>query len=148
MDVIALVLIGLGVAAAITATVRIAATLAARNTPDELLGTDVEARRLDDLAVRKTALVAAIRTTELDFETGKVSQTDRDRTLRRLENEAVVVMKTMDDIRGAEVDRDAAEHEIAEFLERRLGAATGDEAWSAAARMRHGGRLPSTEVRP
>ena len=52
------------------------------------------------------------------------------------------------EIRGAEVDRDAAEREIAEFLERRLGAASGDEAWSAAARLRHGGRLPSTEVRP
>lgn len=148
MDVVALLLIALAVIMAVRATVRIAIALGQRGTPDELLGTDIDARRLDELAVRKAALVAAIRTTELDFDTGKISSSDRDRTLRRLEAEAVAVMKSMDALRGAEVDRDEAEREIAAFLEQRGASATADEAWSAAARLRHGGRAPHAEVRP
>jgi hypothetical protein len=106
-----------------------------------LLTDDAASSRLLDLLSRKDLLLKAIQSTHLDFDTAKISADDRDRTIRRLEAEAVEVLRAVDEMRGTEVDIARART----LIETEVSAAIGEAdavAWSAAARLRHNGKTP------
>jgi hypothetical protein len=106
-----------------------------------LLTDDAASSRLLDLLSRKDLLLKAIQSTHLDFDTAKISADDRDRTIRRLESEAVEVLRAVDDLRGTDVDIARARA----LIESEVSAAIGETdavAWSAAARLRHNGKAP------
>ena len=106
-----------------------------------LLTDDAASSRLLDLLSRKDLLLKAIQSTHLDFDTAKISADDRDRTIRRLESEAVEVLRAVDELRGTDVDIARART----LVESEVSAAIGETdavAWSAAARLRHNGKAP------
>jgi hypothetical protein len=106
-----------------------------------LLTDDAASSRLLDLLSRKDLLLKAIQSTHLDFDTSKISADDRDRTIRRLESEAVEVLRAVDELRGTDVDIARART----LVESEVSAAIGETdavAWSAAARLRHNGKAP------
>ena len=106
-----------------------------------LLTDDAASSRLLDLLSRKDLLLRAIQSTHLDFDTAKISADDRDRTIRRLESEAVEVLRAVDELRGTDVDIARARA----LIESEVSAAIGETdavAWSAAARLRHNGKAP------
>lgn len=110
-----------------------------------LLTDDAASSRLLDLLSRKDLLLKAIQSTHLDFDTAKISADDRDRTIRRLESEAVEVLRAVDELRGTDVDVARARA----LIESEVSAAIGESdavAWSAAARLRHNGKVPGASV--
>ena len=113
---------------------------------DTTLEEDQAAQWLGELAERREMVMQLILSTELDHQTAKISDEDRDKTLDRLKREAVFIMKQMDALAGEEVDVERAENDLDEFLAR-ARAADGDRQWSAAARVRHGGVHPAGGAR-
>lgn len=105
---------------------------------DTTVREDREAFEFNELLVRKRSLIAAIRGAELDCDTSKISAADRDRVIARLEREAAVVLRKLDELSGNpdDVARAAAEVETAAALARdRVGESA--ESWSPLARARH-----------
>lgn len=141
MELVSLILLAaaIGVVAwAIGAAARVARASAA---VDTTLEEDVDAFRLGELAERREMVMQLILSTELDHQTGKISDEDRDRTLARYKREAVVLMKEIDALGGEPEDLAAAD----QALEARLAearAVAGDRLWSTAAKLRHGGQHP------
>lgn len=143
MELIALLLAAFTavlVVASVSGIVRIVRASAAT---DVTLGDDVETQLLGELTERKEMVMQLIMSTELDHQTSKISDEDRDKTLGRLKREAVALMKQIDLLGGTDEDVRRASDELERFLDESR-AAGGDRAWSAAARIRHGGVHPQT----
>lgn len=106
---------------------------------DTTVREDREAFEFQELLVRKRSLIAAIRGAELDCDTGKIAEADRDRVIARLEREAAVVMRKLDELSGSDEDIAAAAAQIdAAMLQARDRVGETDENWSPIARARHG----------
>lgn len=133
--VLALALIVVGLAA-----LRVARVVTRVNVETAAIADDAVASELRDLVARKELLMQAIQSTQLDFDTGKIAASDRDASVRRLEAEAVDVLRRIDEIRGSEQDLSAALAELDELAP--LAVEDGQRQWSAAALARHGGRRP------
>lgn len=145
MELAVLVVLAGAIALALGALVRIVAAARAPVHSDAQLAEDGDAARLGDLAERKEMVMQLILSTELDHQTHKISDEDRDKTLARLKREAVGLMKEMDTLAGDQVDTERADQELDAFLARSR-AAGGDRQWSAAARLRHGGAHPTGDA--
>lgn len=143
LPLIALALAGLLIVFAAAAIFRIAARREASAVDVE---EDRDAVRLRELAERKQMVIQLIQSTRLDFETGKITEADRDLTLKRLERQAVRLMKEMDELAGTEEDLARVNDELDAFIEASRGRRDDAENWSAAARMRHGGQAPAAKA--
>lgn len=143
LPLIALALAGLLIIFAASAIFRIAAK---RDASAVDIEEDRDAVRLRELAERKQMVLQLIQSTKLDFETGKITNSDRDQTLKRLERQAVRLMKAMDELEGTEEDLARADRELDAFLSASRGKRDEAERWSQAARLRHGGKPRASEA--
>jgi hypothetical protein len=122
MDVLPLTILALAAAAVGLAVARAWVLLRNVDAPDLTLREDAATTAHGELAERKQMLLQLMDSTQLDFETDKISEEDRDRTLRALKREAVVVMKKMQELGGTEQDMERADREldayVADLIER------------------------------
>lgn len=142
MELVSFLIIAFAVAVILGSASGIARLAGNRGEADALLDEDVDAAALGDLAERKEMVMQLILSTELDHQTGKISDEDREKTVTRLKREAVAIMKRMDALGGTDEDVARAEQDLAGHIGT-ARAAAGDRRWSAAARLRHGGNAPS-----
>lgn len=112
MGVLPLTILALAAAAVGLAIARAWVLLRAVDSPDLTLREDAATTAHGELAERKQMLLQLMDSTQLDYETDKISEEDRDRTLRALKREAVVVMKQMQELGGSEQDIERAEREL------------------------------------
>jgi len=144
LDLLPLISLSLGVLLCVTAFRRAFVVWRETHTRDVSVQEDRDAAWLAELLERKELIMGAIRSTKLDLATSKISQEDHDKTVKRLELDAVRVMRSLDEIRGAEDDLGAADAELDRLLVRARDARdTQEEGWSPAARLRHGGQRPA-----
>lgn len=139
--VLALALVVVGLAA-----LRVARVVTRVNVETAAIADDAVASELRDLVARKELLMQAIQSTQLDFDTGKIAASDRDASIRRLESEAVDVLRRIDEIRGSEQDLTTALSELDELAP--LAVEQQERQWSEAAMARHGGRRPDRGQMP
>lgn len=144
MELVALLLLAFATVLALGSLQRIVRSATRNDGLDNILAEDGDAARLGELAERKEMIMQLILSTELDHQTEKISDQDRELTIARLKRDAVAVMKQMDKLAGDTVDTERAERELSAFLSH-ARAADGDRRWSAAARLRHGGNQPANE---
>ncbi len=111
---------------------------------DRTLREDVDARRLGELAARKTQVMRSIQSAHLDHETGKMSAEDHARAVRVLEREAVALMREIEEIGGTTDDLERVDADIEARLEAERRAAVAG--LSPVARARHQGHRPSPEA--
>ncbi len=71
-----------------------------------------ESRARNELIRRRAVIVSLIHNLRLDHDTGKIADADYEKTLKRLEGEAVRVGRSLRDLEGEEVDVEAARREI------------------------------------
>ncbi len=144
MELVALLLLAFATVLAVSSMLRIAKAALQDDGLDNILAEDGDASRLGELAERKEMVMQLILSTELDHQTAKISDQDRELTIARLKRDAVQIMKQMDALAGDVEDAERAERELSAFLTQ-ARAADGDRRWSAAARLRHGGTQPANE---
>lgn len=143
MNALVLLLTLLSVAIAAVSLVRAVRIVANPSAHNSTIAEDRRTLQFAELTARKRILIDAIRSTNLDLETSKISAADRDRTVARLEREAAVVLRELEQVAGADVDEAAAAAAIKAAVQTaRLAAGDGAEGWSPAALARHGGRAP------
>jgi uncharacterized membrane protein len=108
---------------------------------------------LPELLVARERVLSALRSTELDLQTGKIAPSDFERTQLQLQREALALMDRMERCRGEEADLERA----AEALQQALADARRSRVreagqpvreWSELALARHGGQAPAVPLHP
>lgn len=141
MDLVALIFLALAGVVSLAAFRRIVDVARSSPATDRPLAEDADASRLGELAERKEMIMQLLLSTQLDLETGKISEEDHAKTCLSLRRDAAAVLKDMAALGGNEEDLERVDAD----LEAHLAALRTDEAargWSAAARLRHGGQVP------
>lgn len=139
MELVPLVLLAVAVAIVSVAAARLV-RLGATRGADASLAEDPDAALLGRLAERREIIMQLMLSTTLDFEMGKITADDRDKTLERLKREGVAVAKRMQSLAGSDDDLAAVDRDLkSAALE-----TDANEAWSPVALARHGGAAPST----
>lgn len=144
MELVALLILAFAAVLTGGGLVQVFRGMLSREGLDANLAEDGDAARLGELAERKEMVTQLILSTELDLQTDKIAEADHAATIHRLKREAVVIMKEMDAIAGTEDDAERAQEALEAYL-RTARATDGDRQWSAAARIRHGGKLPTAQ---
>ncbi|MFT6399914.1 MAG: hypothetical protein ACJAYU_004684 [Bradymonadia bacterium] len=112
---------------------------------DRSLAEDADASRLGELAERKEMVMQLILSTQLDLDTNKISDEDHAKTHLKLTKDAVAIMKEMEALGGTDEDLSAVDSDLDEHLAA-LRVTDTERAWSAAARLRHGGQAPGVST--
>lgn len=148
MELVPLVILVLAGAMSVLAAARAISILRAGGR-DATLQQDAEAVLLGELLERRRRLLEDIRVAGLDLDTGKMTADDHKRVVRRLEREVATVLRTLDELRGTDADREAAEAQLARHVRQaRAERDVAEAGWSRAAQLRHGGIAPSPEAKP
>lgn len=145
MEFVALLILAFAVLAAIGAITRLFAVAKIAPASDRSLAEDADASRLGELAERREMVMQLILSTQLDLETTKISEEDHAKTYLKLRRDAVSIMKEMEALGGTEDDLSAVDSDLDEHLAA-LRVENTERAWSAAARLRHGGNEPGANA--
>lgn len=106
---------------------------------DRSLDEDAAIRDVRELLSRKTMLMQLIQATELDFEMGRIEESEAKSLTQRYRREAVRVMRDLDGLQGEPEDIDLATSLVEQRADQAAARiAAGDDAWSPIAARRHG----------
>lgn len=145
MDLVALIFFALAGVISVGAFRRMVEVARSSPATDRPLAEDADASRLGELAERKEMIMQLILSTQLDLETGKISEEDHAKTYLSLRRDAAGIIKEMASLGGSEDDLERVDTDLQAHLAA-LRSDAESEGWSAAARLRHGGRVPEVSA--
>ncbi|MGM0555688.1 MAG: zinc ribbon domain-containing protein [Myxococcota bacterium] len=78
---------------------------------------DEDLRRIEELVAQRAYLLKSLRELQLDYDTGKIPDDDYEQTRKKLELEAVTVLRELDEVHGGRGWQQAIDEELSERIQ-------------------------------